>query len=700
MDEKPESEKSDDVQSGVIANYLESKLALIHMKPLIEFLEEYIVAKHAYLGSPQCQGITYHDLWFLLKPGDEVISPEENQAYRIFGAKIPTHKAVSPWADYERQGKITISPPPPPGEEDATYFEYELGRIDFDGYCLTPHRNLYSIPPFEGEKLVTELRYYPLRFHPALLNGAQRAHSSLKETGNLLRLQLIERGRKYTQMTSFQHAYHSGTAVGGNEALDGQVVVDITRASQERLVPPKMPKNWLRERNPSSLTDRRSFLCEAECCTGEVVWSERGTQRRRNDEFLDSFIPQNPDDPLSVSVASRFVESMRKSPEGFRFSDEELVIMGNTVEGFVLRTRKWAYMRLDNLSEIDYRSGEAKSEKEDEVKDDSKTAFDDLVLPEGHKEMILSLVAQHFRDQGKDEEVDIVRGKGKGLIMLLHGAPGVGKTSTAEGVAELFKKPLLQITCGDLGSTAKGVETALEKNFSLASRWDAILLLDEADVFLASRSRATSGTDFNRNALVAVFLRVLEYYTGILFLTTNRVGDFDEAFASRIHVSLEYPPLDRKSTKKVLALNLRLIGERFKKSKRLISIDEEDISIDAEEYWSTNDKARLNGRQIRNACHTALALAEFEAQGGNHKTILAPNAKVTLASKHFSTVFKAYLDFNKYLKDVYGTWSEDRAKEFELRAGEKVPSGSNDLQSRRNLESSQTGSFPGQRFYQ
>lgn len=93
----------------------------------------------------------------------------------------------------------------------------------------------------------------------------------------------------------------------------------------------------------------------------------------------------------------------------------------------------------------------------------------------------------------------------------------MGKPTTAEGVAERFNKPLFQITCGDLGSTAKEVEDALSINFSLVNRWGCILLLDEADVFLASRRRE----DFTRNGLVAAFLRVLEYYAGILFLTTN-----------------------------------------------------------------------------------------------------------------------------------------------------------------------------------
>ncbi|KAF2677083.1 hypothetical protein K458DRAFT_466844 [Lentithecium fluviatile CBS 122367] len=133
----------------------------------------------------------------------------------------------------------------------------------------------------------------------------------------------------------------------------------------------------------------------------------------------------------------------------------------------------------------------------------------------------MPLIAQHFRDKSvsvkEDEQVDIVRGKGKGFILSLHRAPGVGKTTTTEGVAEVFKKPLFQITCGDLGSTASEVEKALDTNFTLASRRGCILLFDEADVFLAARSK----DDFIRNGLVAVFLRAPDYYTGIHFKTVS-----------------------------------------------------------------------------------------------------------------------------------------------------------------------------------
>jgi hypothetical protein len=70
----------------------------------------------------------------------------------------------------------------------------------------------------------------------------------------------------------------------------------------------------------------------------------------------------------------------------------------------------------------------------------------------------------------------------------------------------------LPITCGNLGIEASGVEQAVTENFELAEAWDAIVLLDEADVFLARRRTE----DLQRNALVSIFLRTLEYYNGIL----------------------------------------------------------------------------------------------------------------------------------------------------------------------------------------
>jgi hypothetical protein len=98
-----------------------------------------------------------------------------------------------------------------------------------------------------------------------------------------------------------------------------------------------------------------------------------------------------------------------------------------------------------------------------------------------------------------------------------------------------------QVPAGQIGVEPVEVESILTTVFKIASRWKAVLLIDEADIFMAQRSNA----HLQHNALVSVFLRELEQFDGILFLTTNRLQTFDEAILSRIHVALKYSELGR-----------------------------------------------------------------------------------------------------------------------------------------------------------
>ena len=152
-----------------------------------------------------------------------------------------------------------------------------------------------------------------------------------------------------------------------------------------------------------------------------------------------------------------------------------------------------------------------------------------------------------------------------------------------------------------------------------------------------------------------VFLRVLEYYSGILILTTNRVGEFDEAFKSRIHISLYYPRLDHKSTLKIWNMNLK----RIQRSGLDIDVDEERILKFAQAHWTASKKKltrRWNGRQIKNAFQTAIALATWDFNDEHDGDKLD---RPLLSDKHFEIVSQTSAHFDDYLSNVHGIDEDD-----------------------------------------
>jgi len=157
-----------------------------------------------------------------------------------------------------------------------------------------------------------------------------------------------------------------------------------------------------------------------------------------------------------------------------------------------------------------------------------------LVLPEEQTDLIDILTAE--MDVLMD---DIVAGKSGGTTVLCAGPPGVGKTLTAEVYSEIIQRPLYRVHSGQLGLNVASMEIALKNALMRAQRWGAVMLIDEADIYIRRRD-----DDMAMNAVVGVFLRVLEYFNGLLFLTTNRVEDIDEAIVSRCIAMIKYHPPD------------------------------------------------------------------------------------------------------------------------------------------------------------
>lgn len=157
---------------------------------------------------------------------------------------------------------------------------------------------------------------------------------------------------------------------------------------------------------------------------------------------------------------------------------------------------------------------------------------DKLILPPEQTDLIDILTAE--MDMLMD---DVVQGKSGGTTVLCAGPPGVGKTLTAEVYSEVIRRPLYRVHSGQLGLNVMEMEQALKNTLIRAQRWGAVMLIDEADVYIKRRD-----DNIAANAVVGVFLRVLEYFNGLLFLTTNRVDDIDEAIVSRCIALIKYHP--------------------------------------------------------------------------------------------------------------------------------------------------------------
>lgn len=181
---------------------------------------------------------------------------------------------------------------------------------------------------------------------------------------------------------------------------------------------------------------------------------------------------------------------------------------------FNLKTHAFVWVHADYLRHYQY----------------DKTLKDKLILPKTHHDLLDVLTANVDVFTG-----DIVEGKTAGNVILCKGVPGVGKTLTAEIYSELIERPLYLLHSGSLGTNAQDIEANLRVIFARSERWNCVLLLDEADVFIVQR-----GDNIEQNAIVAEFLRTMEYFSGLLFMTTNRPSNIDEAIISRCAAIIEY----------------------------------------------------------------------------------------------------------------------------------------------------------------
>lgn len=218
-----------------------------------------------------------------------------------------------------------------------------------------------------------------------------------------------------------------------------------------------------------------------------------------------------------------------------------------------------------------------------------KTLSEKLILNEENKDLIKILI-EHKEGGFKD----IVQNKTGGAIILLTGKAGVGKTLTAEVFAESKEKPLYSVQSSQLGIETKHLEKNLMKILERTARWNAILLIDEADVYVHER-----GNNINQNAIVGVILRILEYHSSILFMTTNRPDVVDDAIASRCVARIDYKYPDNNQQKQIW----RILADSSN-----IKLSDDIIN----QFVEKNDD--YSGRDIKNL----LKLSNLRAKANKH----------------------------------------------------------------------------------
>jgi hypothetical protein len=401
-----------------------------------------------------------------------------------------------------------------------------------------------------------------------------------------VRKQLIERGKKFVALQGMNYRLQKGIAYMKHKNsvvrfnINGRVMID---PAIFRRINPNYQLSYIKHDELDQDEEGGDEDDSDDCCCEDDDDEEEGSStdkdKLRMVMWKDSNGTKHPIKlPQSVitqesnsnpEVTLEAAEDDGPDNKSHVFTEEELLIASPVVLGFAFSEKYWLEFSLAGIEDIKWNS----------------EAFESLVLPDRIKQNLKGLVSSHRFNAAKTID-DVIQGKGKGLNVVLHGPPGVGKTLTGESIAEYLKCPLYAVSAGELGTNSKSLEQDLNRIMDITHSWGAILLLDEADVFLEARQPH----DIHRNSLVSVFLRLTEYYQGILFLTTNRVETFDEAFQSRIHMGIRYENLPPKARKKIWQHHVGKVEEMAgaEGGKVFSPGDFEELS-----------KRNMNGRQVR-----------------------------------------------------------------------------------------------------
>jgi hypothetical protein len=299
--------------------------------------------------------------------------------------------------------------------------------VDYDGKIFGLHKKSLSVAHFCGTKKITQLEAYPLRFHedPETLCG-----------------RLISRGRMFEAYKGTHFVAYNGVVFFPERSertklrVNSRIMIDSAASVRYRM------KVELEPFGAKAFPKPRAGV------TNSRYYPPRNGPNT-DEDCVDLGSPYN---GTKIDAGKRPTVDLTVESG---LTTEQLLLANPRVRGFSLRDKQWLEFFIDDIQDIVW----------------NDDAFEALVAPPEQKELILAFAEAQAKDRtGFD---DVIQGKGKGIIMLLSGPPGVGKTLTAESVAETMRVPLYAIGAAELGSRSVDLETALGKVLKVCAKWNA-----------------------------------------------------------------------------------------------------------------------------------------------------------------------------------------------------------------------------------
>jgi Domain of unknown function (DUF7025) len=395
---------------------------------LIEFMDDELMPFVRRYVSGTYHKIHFRDLWYLYQPG-EWVTLDERRGSRFSPDAGPggDKPAGQPGnlgervAGFWRVRKATGGRPklsaPTKDERNRcpsnqlTPLTVRCYRIDYDGDGFGPIWVDFDFQPWEGEKLIEQLEIVPVRYM-----------KKAREKRELY----VKRGIQFMELTVPQHRIHAGPLLDfhpsgrlfehvspGQRDVYGSVIVDFkeTARTNPNMV---MKLGWgdLLQ-NDSDLTLIEDYPL--------YVWEDRKAARWR--ETADEIYNESHiDEHLKYKHIrqDRFLsrhENLRQGEniDGRDFGDDEYCLLPNRVCAYILQRRRFAILKLNCLR----------------PQGPDPHNWDDLYLTRDNKETVKAQTMSHFRNKhlraaNPQMQFDLNQEKGLGLIILLHGVPGVG----------------------------------------------------------------------------------------------------------------------------------------------------------------------------------------------------------------------------------------------------------------------------------